>query len=156
MKSLGPIRCLKLSTYVSLCRIGGLDRYPAGERLWNWKALQPALEAAESLCCICWERSHLFCSSQKIFADYCCVLHPVDREVDDGGDSEGWECILLNNSTLGLGKRTDAFNSVCLQARYIKNISETEFDEFFWKCTEYLQNYPTGESNSESLFLLLR
>ncbi|EMP34522.1 Adenylate cyclase type 10 [Chelonia mydas] len=35
-----------------------------------------------------------------------------------------------------------------VKARYIKNISETEFDEFFWKCTEYLQNYPTGESNS--------
>uniref|UniRef100_A0A8C3SYP8 Adenylate cyclase 10 n=1 Tax=Chelydra serpentina TaxID=8475 RepID=A0A8C3SYP8_CHESE len=27
------------------------------------------------------------------------------------------------------------------------NISELEFDEFFWKCTDYLQNYPTGESN---------
>uniref|UniRef100_A0A674ITW7 Guanylate cyclase domain-containing protein n=1 Tax=Terrapene triunguis TaxID=2587831 RepID=A0A674ITW7_9SAUR len=34
-------------------------------------------------------------------------------------------------------------------------ISETEFDEFFWKCTEYLQHYPTGESDSECLFLLL-
>ncbi|XP_039341045.1 adenylate cyclase type 10 isoform X3 [Mauremys reevesii] len=35
-----------------------------------------------------------------------------------------------------------------VKARYIKTISETEFDEFFWKCTEYLQHYPTGESNS--------
>ncbi|XP_053882135.1 adenylate cyclase type 10-like [Malaclemys terrapin pileata] len=35
-----------------------------------------------------------------------------------------------------------------VKARYIKNISEIEFDEFFWKCTEYLQHYPTGENNS--------
>ncbi|KAM7162914.1 adenylate cyclase type 10 [Macrochelys suwanniensis] len=35
-----------------------------------------------------------------------------------------------------------------VKARYIKNISELEFDEFFWKCTDYLQNYPTGESNN--------
>ncbi|XP_065410647.1 adenylate cyclase type 10-like [Chrysemys picta bellii] len=35
-----------------------------------------------------------------------------------------------------------------VKARYIKNISEIEFDEFFWKCTEYLQHYLTGESNS--------
>ncbi|KAM9129108.1 adenylate cyclase type 10 [Pangshura tecta] len=35
-----------------------------------------------------------------------------------------------------------------VKARYIKNISEIEFDEFFWKCTEYLQHYPTGESNT--------
>uniref|UniRef100_A0A452IIZ4 Guanylate cyclase domain-containing protein n=1 Tax=Gopherus agassizii TaxID=38772 RepID=A0A452IIZ4_9SAUR len=34
-------------------------------------------------------------------------------------------------------------------------VGNIEFDEFFWKCTEYLQHYPTGESNSESLFLLL-
>uniref|UniRef100_A0A8C3SZP5 Adenylate cyclase 10 n=1 Tax=Chelydra serpentina TaxID=8475 RepID=A0A8C3SZP5_CHESE len=34
-------------------------------------------------------------------------------------------------------------------------VGNLEFDEFFWKCTDYLQNYPTGESNSESLFLLL-
>ncbi|XP_065450290.1 adenylate cyclase type 10-like isoform X3 [Chrysemys picta bellii] len=35
-----------------------------------------------------------------------------------------------------------------VKARYIKNISEIEFDEFFWKCTKYLQHYPTGENNS--------
>ncbi|XP_053882125.1 adenylate cyclase type 10-like [Malaclemys terrapin pileata] len=35
-----------------------------------------------------------------------------------------------------------------VKARYIKNISEIEFNEFFWKCTEYLQHYPMGESNS--------
>ncbi|XP_065266003.1 adenylate cyclase type 10 [Emys orbicularis] len=35
-----------------------------------------------------------------------------------------------------------------MKAKYIKNISEIEFDKFFWKCTEYLQHYPTGESNS--------
>ncbi|XP_026511379.1 adenylate cyclase type 10-like [Terrapene carolina triunguis] len=35
-----------------------------------------------------------------------------------------------------------------MKAKYIKTISETEFDEFFWKCTEYLQHYPTGESDS--------
>ncbi|KAH1166356.1 hypothetical protein KIL84_015528 [Mauremys mutica] len=33
-----------------------------------------------------------------------------------------------------------------VKARYIKTISEIEFDEFFWKCTEYLQHYPTGET----------
>ncbi|XP_065259432.1 LOW QUALITY PROTEIN: adenylate cyclase type 10-like [Emys orbicularis] len=35
-----------------------------------------------------------------------------------------------------------------VKAKYIKTISEIEFDEFFWKCTEYLQHFPTGESNS--------
>ncbi|XP_073214201.1 adenylate cyclase type 10 [Lepidochelys kempii] len=54
-----------------------------------------------------------------------------------------WE--LCNRSMIEIERIKD---QRAVKARYIKNISETEFDEFFWKCTEYLQNYPTGESNS--------
>uniref|UniRef100_A0A8C8R8M7 Adenylate cyclase 10 n=1 Tax=Pelusios castaneus TaxID=367368 RepID=A0A8C8R8M7_9SAUR len=41
-------------------------------------------------------------------------------------------------------------NQRAVKARYIKNIPQFNSDEFFWRCTEYLQHYPTDES---SIFL---
>ncbi|XP_050818934.1 adenylate cyclase type 10 [Gopherus flavomarginatus] len=54
-----------------------------------------------------------------------------------------WE--LCNRSMIEIERIKD---QRAVKARYIKNISEIEFDEFFWKCTEYLQHYPTSESNN--------
>ncbi|XP_074859423.1 adenylate cyclase type 10 [Carettochelys insculpta] len=35
-----------------------------------------------------------------------------------------------------------------VKVRYVKNMTENELDEFFWKCTQYLQHYPPTENSN--------